>query len=176
FGVKSYEFPRQGMTEVFPHFERKIIQATTSDLHLSWDVPYEAGIIKVIGRKDGRIVCEEGITTAGEPSRIEILADRSTIISDGLDVCHITVKITDESGHICPLADNLITFEIVGEGTLIGVDNGRPDSHESFKANYRHAFNGMALAIIQSNIKPGAIHINASSTGLNSGVLTVVSV
>ncbi|HEY5583290.1 MAG TPA: glycoside hydrolase family 2 TIM barrel-domain containing protein [Ruminiclostridium sp.] len=35
FGVKSYEFPRQGMTEVFPHFERKIIQATTSDLHLS---------------------------------------------------------------------------------------------------------------------------------------------
>jgi hypothetical protein len=35
-------------------------------------------------------------------------------------------------------------------GLIAGVDNGSEISHESFKANRRHAFHGMALAIVQS--------------------------
>jgi beta-galactosidase len=33
---------------------------------------------------------------------------------------------------------------------IAGVDNGNQISHESFKANQRRAFHGMALAIVQT--------------------------
>ena len=32
-----------------------------------------------------------------------------------------------------PTADNEVTFEIQGEGKIIGVDNGNPASHEDYQ-------------------------------------------
>ena len=49
-----------------------------------------------------------------------------------------------------PLADNLVKFELIGPGAIVGVDNGNQISHGSFKANQRKAFHGMALAIVQA--------------------------
>lgn len=38
----------------------------------------------------------------------------------------------------------------LGEGRIIGVDNGNPESHESYQADHRKAFNGLCLAIVQA--------------------------
>lgn len=176
FGVKSFEFPRQGMTNIYPHFEKPLIHVTTSDLHIAWDVPYEPGTIKVIGKRDGKIVSEKEIRTSGEPYKIEMMTDRSTIKSGELDVCNITIRVLDQEGNICPTADNLIYFKVEGEGTLLGVDNGKPDSHESFKTDHRHAFNGLCLAVIESKLSSGNIQIEASSKGLVSNSLIITSV
>lgn len=175
FGVKSYVFPRYGMTERYGHFDKPIIHPTTSDLHLSWDVPYEPGILKVVGTKDGEIVCEEVIVTSGTAAKIELMADREVIAANGSDACNITVKIKDENGNFVPDADNLITFEIEGEGRLIGVDNGKPDSHESFIVNFRRAFNGLCLAVIQATLQEGQIHIIVKSEGLETAKLSIKS-
>ncbi len=51
FGSKSAIFPQQGNSGGNNKFAHPFVNATTSDLHLSWDVPYESGTIKVIGRK-----------------------------------------------------------------------------------------------------------------------------
>ena len=61
------------------------------------------------------------------------------------------------------MADNLINFEVVGPGTIVGVDNGNQISHESFKANKRKAFHGLGLAIIQAKSKAGRIVLRATS-------------
>ena len=58
---------------------------------------------------------------------------------------------------------------------IIGVDNGDPQSHESYQANRRKAFNGMCLAIVQATGKPGQIRVTASSPGLKSGSVTVTT-
>ena len=50
--------------------------------------------------------------------------DRDTIRADRRDVAHVTVKVLDAQGRLHPDADNEVTFEIQGEGKLIGVDNG----------------------------------------------------
>ena len=71
-----------------------------------------------------------------------------------------------EDGTIVPYADNLINFKVSGEGRIIGVDNGLQTSLESFKANFRKAFNGMCLVVIQSEEKVGKITLEASSEGL----------
>jgi len=68
-----------------------------------------------------------------------------------------------------------VTFEIQGEGKLIGVDNGDVQSHDDYKANRRKAFNGMCLAIVQSTAKPGQIRITATSPGLKPASATVAT-
>jgi beta-galactosidase len=176
FGEKSCRFPRQGMTGYFPHFDEPPIDVTTSDLHLFWDVPYEPGCLTAVGTIKGKSVCERRQVTTGDPARIDILPDRTVIRADGTDISHLTVRVVDGEGITVPTADNLIGFEVSGKGTLVGVDNGNPESHESFKGNLMRAFNGLCLAIVQSTQSPGRIPIEARSQGLASGVVHVDAV
>jgi beta-galactosidase len=67
-----------------------------------------------------------------------------------------------------PTADNQVTFEIAGAGLLLGTDNGNPASHEDYQSNRRKAFNGLCLAIVKSNGKPGQIQVSAVSPGLQA--------
>jgi beta-galactosidase len=55
---------------------------------------------------------------------------------------------------------------LTGEGAIAGVDNGSQVSLEPFKANYRKAFHGLCLAIIQSKAKAGRIVLKATADGL----------
>ena len=76
-------------------------------------------------------------------------------------------------GCTVPIATNAVTFNLTGPGRLLGVGNGNPTSHEPDKAKQRSAFNGLCLAIIQSARAPGAIRIQADSSGLKSSVAKV---
>jgi beta-galactosidase len=102
----------------------------------------------------------------GQFTRVVLAADRRSIKADQRDVDHVTARITDEQSRTVPDADHEITFAIQGEGKLIGVDSGDPQSHEDFKSNRRRSFHGLCLAIVQSTRRPGEIQITASSTGL----------
>jgi beta-galactosidase len=99
--------------------------------------------------------------------------DRAQIVADRRDVAHIQVEILDAQGRVVPAADPEVAFVVEGDGKLIGLDNGDPQSHEDYKATRRKAFNGLALAIIQSTGKSGRIQVTASSPGLQPGNLTI---
>ncbi len=144
-----------------------------SEYRLSWYVPYQAGTLKVVGYKNGKAINEKVITTAGKPAKIEITADRSEITADGQDLSYVTVRILDKDGNFCPMADNLVDFEVKGEGSIAGVDNGDATSLDSFQEPNRKAYNGMCLAILKSTEKAGAISLVAKSKGLKSTKLTV---
>jgi beta-galactosidase len=175
-GVKGFRFPRYGMEGRWANFSaRARAPRTTSDLHLTWDVPYEPGTLKAVGTKEEKTVATIEIATAGEPARIRLSADRITLIADRRDVVHITAQIQDEQGRMVPIAGNSIAFDLEGEGKIVGVDNGDPRSHEDFKAKQRRAFNGMCLAIVQSTAKAGPIRITASSPSLAPDTLTILS-
>lgn len=76
-------------------------------LHVVWRVKYEPGSVKVVARKDGKVVGEKEIRTAGEPKKIRLTPDRNTLNADGKDLSFVTVEIVDAEGNLCPLADNL---------------------------------------------------------------------
>ena len=146
---------------------------TGDDLHVMWRIKYEPGTLKAVSRKDGKVVLVREIHTAGAPAKIELTADRKNIKADGKDLSFITVKVLDKDGNLCPNADNLVRFKINGPGFIAGVDNGDEVSHDPFKANYRKAFNGLALAIVQSREKAGSITFTATADGLKGAVLTL---
>jgi beta-galactosidase len=143
------------------------------DLRLTWGVTYEPGTIKAIGRTDGKVVLTKEVKTAGEPAKIILSADRSVINANGRDLSFITVEVLDENGILVPKANNLINFKLTGDATIAGVDNGNQTSHESFKANYRKAFNGKCLVVIQSGITKGPVTLEAASEGLEPATLEI---
>ncbi len=166
YGVKSYAFPRPGMEGLdwSPHFDRP--RPTTADLHLAWDVPYEPGVLKAVGRKGGEVVCAYEVVTAGPPARLEICADRTELAADALDVAHLTVQVLDAQGHVVPHADNLVRFALQGPARLLATDNGDPACHDSFLAPERRAFHGLCLAIVQAGDAAGKIVVRAEAEGL----------
>jgi beta-galactosidase len=143
------------------------------DLHAMWRVPYEPGTLKAIARSGGKVISTQEIRTAGKPARIVLTADRRAIKADGADLSFVTVKVVDQNGTPVPDADNMIKFQLSGPGLIAGVDNGSQTSHEPFKADYRKAFNGMCLAIIQSKEKPGRMELKATSDGLADASVTI---
>ncbi|MGB6431544.1 MAG: glycoside hydrolase family 2 TIM barrel-domain containing protein [Candidatus Acidiferrales bacterium] len=175
-GVRGYEFPRYGMEGKWGNLPPRARTArTTGDLHLTWDVPYEPGTLKVVGTKDGVAAATMEISTTGEPAAIKLSVDRANIAADRRDVAHVTVEILDAQGRVVPDAASQVTFDVQGAGKIIGVDNGDPLSHEDFKSNQRKAFNGMCLAIVQSTATPGQIKIAASSPGLQSSDVSITT-
>ena len=140
-----------------------------SPYRLNWEVDYEPGELKVIAYKDGKSVAEKAIVTAGTPAKLELTPDRSEITADGYDLSFVTVKVVDENGNFCLLADNLVNFEIEGPATIAAVGNGNAASLEPFQANYRKAFNGLCMLILKSKKgEQGTVKITASSENMPS--------
>ncbi len=136
------------------------------EVQVFWRIPYEPGVLKAVSRKNGRVVLTREVRTASEPARIELVPDRKTLKADGVDLSFVTVKVVDRNGTLVPFADDLIKFEVTGEASIAGVDNGYQASHESFKGKQRKAYHGMALAIVQTKQKPGRIVFKATSANL----------
>lgn len=172
-GEKRLEFPRQGNSGGWNRYARPLVNATTADLHLSWDVSYEPGVLKAVGRKGGREVCMQEVRTAGAPAVIRLSTDPNTISANGSDVVHVKVEILDANGALVPTADNLIHFTIEGQGRLIGVDSGNPADHDSYQVPQRRAYNGLCLAIVQALRKEGTIRIAAQAEGLKPASIEV---
>lgn len=173
FGIKSLEFPRQGNSGGWNKYEHLPVNTTTGDLHLTWDVPYEPGTLKAIGRKNGKITVEQEIHSTGKPAAIRLSVDKDTINADQRDVAHIKIEIVDENGYVVPDAGELVQLDLEGDGTLIGFDNGNPYDHTSMKTDQRKTFNGLALAVVQSNNKAGSIRITASSSDLKTASIEI---
>jgi beta-galactosidase len=145
-------------------------------LHLAWTVPYQPGTLKAVGVRNGEVVCVQERVTAGPAAAIELNADRATIAADGRDVVHLTVRILDADGHPVPDADDPITFDVSGQGRLIGADNGDPLCHEPFQSNKRHVFHGLCLAIVQSTGQSGLIEVGASAPGQAAATVQIHTV
>ncbi len=147
-------------------------QNADSIFHLVWKVPYVPGVLKAVGKSE-KTVIEKEVKTAGKPASILLIPDRNSIDAGGHDLCFITVKVVDKDGILVPYADNLINFQLTGDGTIEGVDNGSQTSHEPFKADYRKALNGMCLAVIRAGEEEGLIKITATSDGLKKSEVAI---
>jgi beta-galactosidase len=125
--------------------------------------------------KDGSIAVTEEISTTGDAAAINLTADRTSLAADRRDVAHITVAIHDAQGRVVPSADYAIAFTVEGPATLLGLDNGNPLDHDSYKLLTRRAFHGLCLAVVQSTAKSGQILVAASSPGLQSATVTLIA-
>ena len=148
-------------------------QKIDDDLHVMWRFPFEAGTLKAISRKDGKIIKQTEIQTASEAARLKLTADRKVLKADAKDLAFITVEITDDNGVLAPRAGNNIQFSLAGNGKIVGVASGDPTNHQSFKGKEHRALNGKCLVIIQAGQDVGELELTASAEGLESTSITI---
>ncbi len=82
-----------------------------------WRVPFEAGTLKAVSRKNGKIVLVKEVKTAGPAYRLEIVPDRKIIHANGKDLSFLTIRVLDTKGSIVQDADPLIHIKITGNGS-----------------------------------------------------------
>lgn len=108
-------------------------KAVPLDSHARWSVDYAPGELSAVGYKAGKVAANAKVETTGAPAAVKLVPDRTEINADGEDISIVTVEIVDSSGRVVPTADNDITFDLTGDGRIIGVGNGSPASHEPDK-------------------------------------------
>lgn len=130
---------------------------------------YKPGELKVVAYDQaGKRVDSSSIHTAGNPAIIRLEASQQQFKANEETLVFVTASIRDKDGNLCPVANNLVRFTIKGAGTIRAVGNGNPASLEPFAADYRKAFSGKCMLIVQSNGEKGQIDIEASSNGLQT--------
>ncbi len=140
---------------------------------LVWQVPYEVGTLEAIGFSDEGEACRFSVSTVGEPVAIRLSADRSSLYGNKQDLAYVKAEVVDKDGCIVPFANNLIEFELSGDGKLASVGNGDPACLIPFKGNKMEAYFGRCLAIVQSGSSRSKLVLSAKSEGLRMASLPI---
>jgi len=134
--------------------------------HIEWKVPYQPGTLSAKGYDaNGKLIARYTVKTAGAAYKLIAETDKKSIKADGNDLSFITIKICDKNGTTMPNACDLINVDVKG-GKLLGLCSGSPVSHADPANRNMNAYNGMLLAIVQSNNSSGKISVNITSKGL----------
>ena len=153
--------------------------ANAKELYLEWKVAYQPGTLEAVARDEaGNEIARDKITTAGQPAGVRLVKEEHAIAADGKDLTYIYYEIVDSEGNVVPTANNLVRFQLHGQGQLVGVDNGEQASRERYKAQpdgswIRRAFNGKGVAIVKSTEQAGKFTLTAHSDLLKSDQVTV---
>jgi beta-galactosidase len=140
---------------------------------LTWQVPFEPGALKAVGRKNGSVECEFTLCTAGPAQRIELLPDANKLRADGRDICHLEFRIVDAQGVRVPDADHELTFTADGPAKIIGIENGDLNDPATGKDGIRKAYHGRGLAIVQSTHQAGRVRVRARANGLDEALVEI---
>lgn len=131
-----------------------------------WSVIFEKGSISAVSYRDGVVVARDERKTAGEAVAVKLVPDRTALNGSGQDTVPIRVSVVDKDGIELPHADNLIRFEIIGDGVVAGVGNGDPNSHEPEHTPYRHLFAGLCQVLVKADLGAKSLRLVAKSDGL----------
>ena len=99
--------------------------------------------------------------------------EQTALKANGKDIAFVLVEVFDKDWNPCPLAKNLVKFDIKGPAVIAATGNGNPQSLEPFIADHRELFYGKAMLIIQSSETTGTIKLKASSKGLKAAQIEI---
>lgn len=152
----------------------KLQSGIGSKYEFEYNTTYESGIIVANGydEKD-QLIAQDYIYTADSEYKLILKADKSVVNKNNDDLIFVECNVLDKYGILCPEASNKVTFT-VENGTVVGTDNGdATDVSSSLRSNSRKAFNGKCLCVVKPDRISDTLIINATSTGLASGTITI---
>ncbi len=142
--------------------------------HLEWKVPYEKGTIEAYGYSNGEKVLHEKSVTSGIEYELRLTTQKKTLLADCDDSAVVTVEVCDKNGNIVSDSEIEVEFAVSGAGTIKGVGNGNPLSHEHDKASKRKLYAGKAIVIVEGVFESGEIILTASSKDVISATMTII--
>jgi beta-galactosidase len=142
---------------------------------LSWQLPFESGVLEARGMRNGQMECTFNLKTAGSAERLELLPDVKKLRADDRDICHLEFRVVDAQGVRVPDAAPEIKFTLDGPAKLLGIENGDLNSSATGKDGARNAYHGRGLAILQSTREAGKVRLTATGDGLKEASVEIES-
>ncbi|HEV2447881.1 MAG TPA: glycoside hydrolase family 2 TIM barrel-domain containing protein [Candidatus Sulfopaludibacter sp.] len=141
---------------------------------LRWEVPNEPGVVRAIGKRDGKEAAHFDLATAGAPDRIELIADRTALRAGGADLANLEIRVVDAQGRRVFNAAQPIQVEVRGAGELAAMDSANVRDVTPVQAGHRNAFEGRVLAIIRAGAAAGKVTVVATAPGLKQAQADLV--
>ncbi|MBQ9765408.1 MAG: DUF4982 domain-containing protein [Lachnospiraceae bacterium] len=160
---KGYECPRVGAKKNWN--DGMNTKATTNDLHLTFDVPYEPGELMAEGYIGGEMVAKRIIKTTKEAVKLVVTTDVTEVKQGG--IIQLEIRTEDEDGLIVPTANPLVKLSIDGPAHLVGMDAGDLKDLTIYSSPERKMFAGALLAVIMADA-PGEAEVTLEADGLES--------
>lgn len=139
------------------------------------DVAFEEGKLEAVGYNGGKEVARYSIETAGEPAsiRLSTIENPTGWKADGADVAIVQIEVVDALGRRCPLADNMIHYELEGPAEWRGGIAQGPDNYILAKDFPVEC--GVNRAILRSTLEAGKVTLKASAEGLPDAEITLTT-
>jgi beta-galactosidase len=94
--------------------------------------------------------------------------NKNILVADGNDMLLIEITLIDKNGNPVNDADNTISVNVLGDGSLAGIDTGDMFYTGIFKTNIRKAYKGKLLLTVKSADTAGKISIELESEKLET--------
>lgn len=142
--------------------ELRRFRPTTGDLHLTWDVPYEPGVLRAEGYMGDKVVKTCEVVTTKKPSSLEASVEKAG------EFYLVEITARDEDGRAVPDVDSLISVVCSDNVEFIGMDAGNMQDLSGYKSDKRNMLAGKLLAAFKKKNKEETGSVLLSSEGLNS--------
>jgi beta-galactosidase len=113
--------------------------------------------------------------TTGEGYSLKAEADKNNMSTNGTDVVHLKISVVDKNNIEVPTSNEKFKITIKGPAKLLSVDNGDPAFKGNFQSTEGSLFNGLALAVIQSQKEKGTISILIEGTNINKAETIIIN-
>lgn len=130
-------------------------------------IAWEPGTIRAVGYDAaGAKICEASHVTAGAPVALKLttLNGPGGLRADGADLALVQVEVVDADGRRCPIALNLVDFELAGPAEWRGGIAQGPDNFVLARSLPVEC--GVNRVLVRSTTQPGRIVVSARSEGL----------
>ncbi len=112
---------------------------------VSWEIPFEKG--ELYAQTEN--ACDR-LFSSEKAEKISI----EKYVCDS-DIIQLEIALLDKNGNIASADDKELHFEVSGNATLLGIENGKPDDLTSYAENFRSTYRGRMIAYLRrTGIKP----------------------
>ena len=116
------------------------------------DVEFDPGELKAIGYIDGAEAASYTVTTPGDPVKLILEPQYTSITADGSDFTSVAIYAVDENGQVVPYANNKVTIALTGEGRFIGEETiALENGHAAFFVQSVFGKTGSASATVTAD-------------------------
>lgn len=150
-----------------------VARVPVDKLRATASITYQPGVLEAIAYRGGLPYTRSRLETAGTPHALHLIADRTNLRSDGMDLAYITIELVDREGRLVPDADLQVRCELSGACILAAVGSGDPTSDEPYSQAHRMTCRGRALAIVRAGLEAGEAVLTVSAQGLPAMQLTI---
>ncbi|TCC91641.1 glycoside hydrolase family 2 protein [Pedobacter frigiditerrae] len=138
------------------------------------NIAYQAGTLKAVSYDNkGLKLSETQLKTAGEPVAIKLtkMQNPTGFKADGADLALVQVEVVDAAGNRCPIALNMIKFDVTGPAEWRGGIAQGPDNY--ILSKQLPVEGGVNRILVRSTTTAGKINITATAEGLKPGSIAL---